>query len=218
MKSTKITYKTALVLAAAIRAYRANGRVNREFVNEDGVEYQPNRLIITNAVNKNQFTADEFDAAEQIKTYLKDVAIIQTLKQGTADQFLKNMIEMLELESVTAREFGLMAWAPKLSADYQRRDRTREASALYESTSRHFGNTGDRVEIDFVLIESVFLKNYDCYRVYGHTGTGDLVSYWARDSKKIIEQGRLKGRVNKHVTDSHRGGACVTMLNYVKVI
>ena len=214
----KSKYNTLSALSAAIRAYKINGRIHREFVRENNTEYQPNRLIITNAVNQNQFTANELAEAQQLKTYLKDTVIMQTLKKGSAHQFLKNIVEMLELETVTAREFGLLAWAPKMAADYQQKDRNREASALYENNSRHFGQVGDRVEINFTLIESAYLKNYDCYRVCGYTDTGSLISYWAKDTKKVVEQGRIRGRVKSHVQDSYRGNACVTVLNYVKVL
>lgn len=218
MKSNKSSYTTARALAAAIRAYRANGRINREFVREDGKECQPNRLIITNAVNQNQFTDQELTEAHDMTTYLKETVIMQTLKKGSADQFLKNIVEMLSLESVTAREFGLLAWAPKLAADYQRKDQSRQISSLYENRSGHFGQIGERVEIEFTLIESAYIKTYDCYRVYGYTDSGNLVSYWAKDTKKIVEQGRIRGRINKHVQDSYRANACVTIINYVKVL
>jgi hypothetical protein len=211
-------YKTLLVLASAMRAYQANGRVNRDFVRENGAEFQPNRLIIINALNQNQFSENEITEAQKLVAYLKDTVLMQTLKKGSANQFLKNVVELLDLEYLTARDFGLIAWAPKLTNDYKKKDHSKEISALYENNSKHFGKINDRVEIDFTLIDNAYIKNYNCYCVYGYTQHGNLVSYWTGNSEKIIQQGNIRGRINKHVTDSHRGDALVTILNYVKVI
>ena len=58
----------------------------------------------------------------------------------------------------------------------------------------------------------------DCYAVYGHDTQGNLIFYWAREQKKIVESGQIHGRIKIHKRDSYRGNACVTTLNYVKVV
>ncbi len=111
-----------------------------------------------------------------------------------------------------------MAWAPKLANDYQKKDQVREVSARFEYTSRYVGKIGDKIEVDFTLIDSRYIQSMDCHAVYGHDAQGNLIFYWAREEKKILKHGRMRGRVKAHKQDNYRGNAAVTTLNYVKII
>jgi hypothetical protein len=217
MKKDK-AFSTNSALAASIQAFRVNGRVYRDVVKINDVDYLPNRLIITNALNGDTVAQQDLDEAEEIKTYLRQTHMMQTLTKGNADSFLDNIVEILNQESVTAREFGLLAWAPKLSSDLQLKDEAREKSSHYERQSSYLGRVGDKIQIEFTLIESRYVPSMDCYTVYGHSKEGNLVFYWAKGEKKIVKQGRIEGRVKKQEPDSYHGNARVTTLNYVKVL
>jgi hypothetical protein len=142
---------------------------------------------------------------------------MQTLSSRD-DKFLGQINNLLSQPSVTAKDFGLMAWAPKLAGDYQKKDHVRELSARFEYASRYIGQMGDKIITEFTLIDSRYIKSMDCYAVYGHDAEGNLIFYWAREQKKIVQAGQIQGRVKMHKRDGYRGNACVTTLNYVKVV
>jgi hypothetical protein len=118
---------------------------------------------------------------------------------------------------VTVKDLGILAWAPKLADDYQKKDHVREISARYEHRSNYVGRVGEKIEIDFTMLEKRYIQKMDCYAVYGYS-QDDLIFYWAKNLDKICEVGRIKGRVKEHKQDEFRNNARVTVLNYVKVL
>lgn len=220
MSKTK-SFPTLQVLAVAIAAYEHNKRsIIRNPVVQDGVEFLSNRQLIDDAMQGNSipFVVNEFHTkqAEGIIGYLEQTVIMQSLK-GTTDRFLGQIGAILANSETTNKEFGIVAWAPHLADQYQKKDHVREISARYEYRSRYIGRVGDKVELDFTLIDKRYIKSMDCFAVYGYS-QDDLVFYWAKNLDKVCEVGRIQGRVKNHKEDEYRNRARVTTLNYVKVV
>lgn len=218
----KQKFPTLEVLATAIAAFAHNqDRVERDAASTaDGVAVIPNRQLIReylegNCDNLKIVSDHDRKHAEGIVQYLQQTGIMQTLV-NRGDRFLTQINNLLSQPSVTVKDFGLIAWAPKLASDYQKKDHVREVSARFEYTSRYIGQVGDKITTEFTLIDSRYIKTMDCYAVYGHDAQGNLIFYWAREQKKIIKSGKIYGRVKAQQRDSYRGDACVTTLNYVK--
>jgi hypothetical protein len=220
----KQKFPTLEVLATAIAAFAHNqDRVERDAnTTADGVTIIPNRQLIREYLEGNRAnlpTVSDHDRkhAEGIVQYLQQTGIMQTLV-SRGDKFLTQINNLLLQPSVTAKDFGLMSWAPKLASDYQKKDHIRELSARFEYTSHYIGQIGDKITTEFTLIDSRYIKTMDCYSVYGHDAQGNLIFYWAREQKKIVNAGKIYGRVKTQQRDEYRGNACVTTLNYVKVL
>jgi hypothetical protein len=220
----KQKFPTLEVLATAIAAFAHNqDRIERDAITtDDGCTIIPNRQLIREYLDGNranlQIVSDhDRKHAEGIVQYLQQTGIMQTLV-SRGDKFLTQINNLLSQPSVTAKDFGLMAWAPKLANDYQKKDNIREVSARFEYTSRYIGQVGDKITTEFTLIDSRYIKTMDCYSVYGHDAQGNLIFYWAREQKKIVKAGKIYGRIKTHKRDQYRGDACVTTLNYVKVV
>lgn len=218
----KQQYPTLQVLAAAVAAYEHNcRRVERNLVQNEEKNILPNRQLILNHLTGRgvPFVVNDMHVkqAEGIIEYLQQTNIMQTLITRS-DNFLNQINQLLLTPNISLKDFGLIAWAPKLADDYQKKDHVREVSARFEYTSRYIGKPGDKIETDFTLIDSRYIKSMDCYAVYGHDAEGNLIFYWAREQKKIIESGRIHGRIKSQKQDSYRGNACVTTLNYVKIL
>jgi hypothetical protein len=220
----KQKFPTLEVLATAIAAFTHNqDRVERDAITtDDGRTIAPNRQLIREYLEGNRAnlpTVSDHDRkhAEGIVQYLQQTGIMQTLT-SRGDKFLGQINNLLSQPSVTAKDFGLIAWAPKLASDYQKKDNIREISARFEYASRYIGQVGDKIITEFTLIDSRYIKSMDCYAVYGHDAQGNLIFYWAREQKKIVQAGQIQGRVKMHKQDSYRGNARVTTFNYVKVI
>jgi hypothetical protein len=220
----KQKFPTLEALATAIAAFAHNqDRVERDAITTaDGCTIIPNRQLIReylegNRANLHIVSDHDRKHADGVVQSLQQTGIMQTLV-SRGDKFLTQINDLLSQPSITAKDFGLMAWAPKLANDYQKKDNIREVSARFEYTSRYIGQVGDKITTEFTLIDSRYIKTMDCYSVYGHDAQGNLIFYWAREQKKIVKAGKIYGRIKTHKRDEYRGDACVTTLNYVKVV
>jgi hypothetical protein len=216
------SYPTLEVLAAAVAAYAHNGqKIVRVTVHDNGTRIDSNRQLVEDCFEgmKLPFIVNDFHRieAEGIITYLQQTVIMQSLK-STPDRFLAQITELLTQQEVSVKDIGILAWAPKLADDYQKKDHVRELSARYEHRSHYVGRIGDKVEIDFTLIEKRYIKSMDSYAVYGINSDDNLVFYWAKTLDKVCEVGKIGGRIKAHKEDEYRGNARVTTLNYVKVL
>ena len=219
----KKSYSTITVLATAIAAYEHNGRIIvRDPITEaDGRKVLPNRQLISDYLQNNNgpFVVNDFHLkqAEGIIQYLQQTVIMQSL-QNKVDSFLSQMTELVTNLEVTNKDIGIIAWAPHLADQYQKKDHVREVSARYEHRSRYIGKVGEKITTDFTMIENRYIKTMDCFAVYGYDGNDNLIFYWARVADKICEVGKISGRIKAHNEDKFRGDARVTTLNYVKVL
>jgi hypothetical protein len=216
------SFPTLEVLASAVAAYAHNdSKVVRNTIHDSGTRTDSNRQLIADCFEgmKRPFVINDFHRkeAEGIIQYLQQTVILQSLK-GSTDRFLGQTTELLSNQEISAKDFGIIAWAPKLADDYQRKDRIREISARYETHSRYVGHVRDRITTDFTLIEKRYIKSMDCWAVYGADDGDNLLFYWARTLDKICEVGKITGRIKDHREDEYRSNARVTVLNYVKVI
>ena len=213
-------FSTIQALAVAVAAFEHNQqKVVRD---ANGPEkLAPNREIILGVLNQtsNFEIKDSHRAeAEDIVSFLQQTHLMQTLTKGSSNQFLHKIAEILGNENLNIRDIGLLAWAPKLAHDQKKKDQIREVSARYEHQSNFVGKIGEKIVVNFSIIESRYVPSMDCYAVYGNDDNGDLIFYWAKDNKKIVEAGRIQGKVKAHNKDKYRGNARVTNLNYVKVL
>ena len=214
----KQTYQTPEVLAVAVAAYEfTNKRIVRAKI-AGGSE--PNRRLIADYVEGRgaPFTVkpEHHTQAQELQQYIDHCVVIQSLC-GTPDSFLAKISQLLSNKDITNFEFGILAWAPHVADQYRKKDAVKEISAHYEHTSHYIGKVGDKLEIDFTLIERKYIRNMDCYAVYGFSGN-NLVFYWAKNLDKVCEVGRIHGRVKSHSKDEYHNDARVTTLNYVKVL
>jgi len=214
-------FPTLEVLAVASLAYRQSGnKIIRDTITEGDRKLYPNRVIIEHHfTNQSQVivTNHDCEAAKGMQTYLEQTVIVQSLK-SSPDRFLGQMAELISKPEISNRDFGLVAWAPHLVNQYQRKDRVREISARYEHTSRYIGTVGQKITTDFTLIEKRYIKSMDCYVVYGYDANDNLIQYWARTLDKICEVGKIIGRIKAHNEDEYHNNARITVMNYVKVV
>jgi len=215
----KQQFSTLDALATAVAAYSyTEKRIVRVKLSDGKL---PNRQLITDYLlgRGGPFVVNDFHQkeADGIVNYLQQTVIMQSLK-GTPDRFLAQITELVTQQDVLEKDLGILAWAPKLADDYQKRDHVREISARYEHSSRYVGRVGDKIETGFTLLDKRYIKTMDCYAVYGYDDNGNCLFYWAKTLDKVCEVGRIKGRVKAHNEDEYRNKTCVTTLNYVKVI
>jgi hypothetical protein len=210
------------VLATAVAAYEHNkNSIIRNPVIIEGVEYVSNRQLISDSVQGlgAPFVVNDFHRiqAEGIVTYLEQTVIMQSLK-GSPDRFLTQIAEIINCKEGTIKKFGIIAWAPHVADQYQKKDHVRELSARHERSSRYTGRVGETIVTGFTLIEKRYVQSQNCFAVYGVTDQDNLIFYWAKTLDRVCEVGQIQGRVKAHREESYRNNARVTILNYVKVL
>ena len=219
----KQKFPTVLALATAVCAYHYNESmvVRNVTMHKNGYEVLPNRQLIADHLEgrKSNLRINDLyiKEAEGVITYLQQTVLMQSLK-GTPDRFLAQIAQLTTDQEVLPRDFGILAWAPKIVDDYQKKDHVRELSARYEYSSRYTGRIGETLTTGFTMIEKRYIQSTNCYAVYGVTEHDNLIFYWAKDLDKVCEVGKIQGRVKSHREDDYRNGAKVTVLNYVKVL
>lgn len=219
------------MLAAAVSAIELNGSVVREaqFKREGDklVDVYPNRVLILSYLQRDKpstvplrveftVTDEHRQRAEEVMQAIQNTVLMQTLK-GKADTFLDQVNNTLQYPEVNYREAGIIAWAPKIVSDYQKKDKVAQKSAVYERTSNFFGRISEKVSINFTVIEKKPFSRVHSNLVYGHDDYGNLISYWTRKGDEV-KDGKISGRIKNHIVDNHRNRARVTVLNFVKHI
>ena len=215
-------YQTREAVAAAIYAFDTNGSVIKENTylkdadSPTGLqEVFTNKSIISQCVTNPESLQDSYyTRADDVITYIQQAVVMQTLTNGSVNDFVSKMHNILIKPEVTARDFAYIAWAPKLVVDYENSQRVKSTMSLYESTSRFVGTLGNKVTVDFTLINSRHYRDHDSYAVIGHDNHGNIITYWANKPEKVIKSGKLSGKVKAH----RSGRSKQTLLNYVKIV
>jgi hypothetical protein len=76
---------------------------------------------------------------------------------------------------------------------------------------------GEKIQLDFVLIDSRYLQQYNCHSVTGHDDNGNMVSFLTAH-QSLAQSGRIAGKVKRIEQSPYHSGAKVTQLNFVKAI
>ena len=218
----KVQINTVEAVAAAIAAIDIN---NNQVVRTSSVDQETQSVTRSNRSLVEGFlqgspelsvTDEHRHRAQEVIQYLQQTAMLRTLMGSKSDEFLNTINEMLE--KPTLKDIGLLVWAPKVFFEYKKKDSIKEVSSKFERSSRYIGTVGGKITTDFTLIESRFVTSVGCFAVYGYTKEDNLVFYWAKNEEKIVKSGTVIARIKAHRKETYRGGACVTVLNYVKSV
>jgi len=212
-------YPVQVALGAAIQAYDTNKRViERDFSRDANGDIltTPNRVLIRDYLEQNIVSDAYLTQADEMISYLQQVAIIQSLTKGRTQNFLDSINQLLLEDSLRTSDFGLLAWAPKLFQDYRKADEVRERWSGYEITSRFIGKVGDTISTKFTVIDTKFVPDFNSYSVFGHDDNHNLITFFTKDPEKVCSTGVVKGRVKSHRNSGYHNNAKVTTLNYVK--
>ena len=213
---------TREALALAVFAFRKNGKV----VKEATAEISSNKLIVwdyfvplkTDVPRPQvELTEELLDAADAVKSQIDQAVLMGILTKGRVPSFMESVHNLLKEDTVASKHLGILVWAPKLAQDIEKSQTLRELSAGYEHASKFICKPGDKIEINFTLIEKRFVRQLDTWSAYGHNEAGNLVKFLTKQEELCASQ-RLKARIRKHEIDSYHNNAKVTSLNFVKAV
>lgn len=218
------SFPTVKVIAGALMAYRENNNkiIREEYyetVDEVRVTHFANKSLIVKLLKEDNFNDTILAEASEVIVFLQHQSVLQTLLGKQQNSFLCKIAEDIKEEIIKQNSIGLMAWAPHVYTNLINSENRREAWSMYSPSSKFIAKVvGEKVECTFKLIDKRYVKRFECWSVIGVTDDGDIVSYFCNNENKIIEQGKIQGRVKDLNIDRFRNNAKVTCLNYVKAV
>jgi hypothetical protein len=208
-------FQTNQVVARAVVAYRTNGKIVKysSIDTETHVKTFSNKELMLEIT---ELSDSDLTEAEGLINFLQQTQMLSSLTSARPNKFLDEIVALLNQPQLDKRDFGIMAWVPKLSEDLTKQADIRHKSQLHAQVSNFVGTVGAKLEVNFSIINTRYVKSMDCWMVYGHGDDDNLYNYWANSESRIIS-GKITGKVKRHLVDSYHGDAKVTQLNYVKV-
>lgn len=202
-------------LAAALVVYRANGnRIEKYSDAKPG-----NKELALDLLDGNSnfaITEQDLADAQELKNYLLQKITLAKLTGARINEFFVGVAEIAGREEIAYFSIGQLVWAPKLADDARKQESIKEDINQYYFTSKYIGKEKDRVELDFVPIDTRYLSIYNCYRHVGHDSKGNLITFL---NKNLIDKPcHIKARVKGCEVNRYYNNAKTTNLNFVKVV
>ena len=226
-KTYKIESRTLVALAFA--AQRVNGAMYKDplfFDTEKDavVEVVPNKTLMLNSFafepgsNPELVPTDEdFAQADAAITAIQHDVLVKKLADRRVSDFIFSLSEVIGQPTCTQRDCGMVAYVPRTYAGMLERQEKDEAKLGLASTSEYLGRVGEKIQLDFALIDSKYLQQYNCYTATGHDGNGNMVNFLTAH-KDLAVSGRISGKIKRTEESRFHNGAKVTQLNFVKAI
>lgn len=208
----KTRVDTIRALAAAVAVYRTNGNRVEKFS-----ETNPgNKELALDLLDAGNITDEDIATAQEICNYMAQKITLAELTGSRVNDFFRDIQKLASSEQVAYFNLGQLVWAPKLVDDARKQDGIKEDINQYYFTSKYIGQEKDRVELDFVPIDTRYLSVYNCYRHVGHDSNGNLITFL---NKNLIDTPkRIKARVKGCDINRYYNQAKTTNLNFVKVV
>ena len=208
----KIKVDTLEALAVALAVFeKHNHRVDRFDKGINGNKED----IIDHFVNGSDLILD-LAAAELIKKTIDHRITMNGISGKTTPDFLMNVYQLLESEIIPIRLAGVMAWAPKLSADIIKTDEDHTELFRAGINSKFIHPVGGKITTEFNLLKVRYLNTFNSYCHTGHDGHGNLITFF--NKKKIEGCVTISAKIKLHRRDASLNDSNVTVLNYVKEI
>ena len=220
MGKNKFSVKPVDALIAAILAFRTNNSSVVRFESTEQKQVDNKQLIFKYFESTPAFSDLELHEltteAEQLKLFLEQRLTFNAITGSKTSDFLSSVVNAITKETISSRDFGIVAWAPKLYADTQQIDDVKIKLMNCGITSRYVGKISTKTTLTFTSITVKYLKEYNSFIHHGHDIDGNLIMFF--NKTKIEGTTEISGRVKAHRIDERINRAQVTVLNYVKVI
>jgi hypothetical protein len=239
VSSRTVTYPLEDVMALAVMAQRINGDylqhrlsqydldhnyIGAKHANKDLIKFGlgiivPGTVDMTgNPDYYGHNVADEEDqeTAREIIGYY--TGLMFKAIGGKINDFEERVLGIVRSGVVAYNEIGVIASLPKSYARSVERETVEEQQRNLADSSKHVGQVGSTVELNISILRSNFIQKLACYVVNAVDDNNNLIVFFTgKDEFKTGESLEVRGRVKRHQTSNHHGGA-ESVLNYVKRI
>lgn len=211
----KFRTPTLDAVAAACTVYRLMGNtVKKSELNDTSKTSKEMLLDHFSGAELLDVTPADLDRAQEVIDYVRQRNMMDTLAGRSNSPFFLSVAGLLEKDTVSSSDFGILAWAPKLTDDLSKTDDRDQEIRRVLHDSRYIGTTGKGIELEFHALSNRFVRDSEKYVVLGHDAAGNAVSFWT--SASIEGTVKIRGRVKGHVTLGRHGNLPCTNLHYVK--
>jgi hypothetical protein len=229
-KSTKVkasepAWPVIDAVAAAVIAYKQNANKIEKFDTPamPATEYNPaTPVVVSNKsralavlANPVQITQEDRDIAAEVISYLQGQATMGLLSGRKVSDFARELVTMFDLESIPRHKIGMLVYAPNSYYTGKLRDSVTEETTECMYSSQALGQVGDKVTIEFSMLEKRFINQLNCFAAYGKDEKGNLVSFITKH-EHLCKSAKLTGKVKSAAHDKWHHDALVTSLNFVK--
>jgi hypothetical protein len=220
--------ETRRLVALAFAAQRANGALYKdpEIYDEAAGGFKkvvPNKVLMRDSFafepgsNPELVPSEQdFEQADLAMAAIQQDVMVRQLGNKRVNDFLYSLCTTISEDSCSSKDCGIVAFVPQTYERMLATQAKQEAIATISSGSEYLGKVGDKVKLDFTLIDFRYLQQYNCYSVNGHDSQGNLVNFLTAH-KELAVNGRIQGRVKRTEESRFHNGARVTQLNFVKV-
>ena len=217
----KFRTPTLDAVAAACAVYRLLGNtVKKSELNDTSKTSKAMLLDHFSGAEPLVITQSDLDRAQEVTDYIRQRNMMDTLAGRSNSPFFLSVAGLLEKDTVSSSDFGILAWAPKLTDDLSKTDDRDQEIRRVLHDSRYIGTTGKGIELEFHALSNRFVRSENSYNntgkyvVLGHDTAGNAVEFWS--STPVEGTVNIRGRVKGHVTMGRHGNLPCTNLHYVK--
>lgn len=209
MKHVAKRYDTKEVIAVSQAIFREAGN---QIVREGLVSSRDRLDTHFNESAKIAVLDEDRELADTILTYVQQRTTMDALTGAKVAPFVREVVALVEKDTISERDFGRIVWLPKLYTDMLGKDDVKQELAHYTTTSKFVGKIKDKLTVNFTPMSYSYNRDYGCWRHLGHDGNGNLIGFLSKQKMS----GAITGRVKKQETSRYNGNAKVTYLNYVQ--
>lgn len=212
----KFRIPTVDAVAAACAVYRHFGNIVKKSELND-TSKTSKEMLLDHFSGDSQITVTDEDCtrADEVIAYIRQRNMLDTLAGRSNSPFFLGVATLLEKDTTSSNDIGMLVWAPKLVDDLtQSDDRAQDIRQICHN-SRYIGTTGKGIELEFHVLNTAYIQDYNRFVHMGHDGSGNAVTFW--HPTRLTGVTRIKGRVKSHNPIARYGNIPGTGLNYVKV-
>jgi hypothetical protein len=222
-KQTSPAYPVLNIVAAGLIAFHKNGDKMEKY---DAPAYDSGDYKMTATVSNKTIAMpfikdpatipqEAMDEATLCIQYIQGQAMMDILSGKAVSSFMRDMLALLEVDTVPEFRVGMLLYAANTFHTGKARDVVKEKVSEMAYTSQALGKVGDKVAVNFTLIDKRYIQQFDCWAAGGNDDKGNLVSFLTKHEKLCVS-GKITGKVKSAGADKWRGNAMVTALNFVK--
>ena len=221
-KTSQPEFSTILALAATCAAHRINGgRYLKDDVPSTIWDWEtrtqiPNpehalankHLVLKALINTELITEADHEQAVVLQSYFQ--GLVMKILSETLGDFETKMFTLATGETVTPRDFGLLAYMPTHYAIMSAKQTV--VDRLEACQRDHIAALGDKIQATLEVVRIVYSEKYSCYYISGITDDNKrvLFAYSGDTQFELNQKYSIKATVKRHDSD------WVTVLGRVK--
>ena len=217
------TFPTLDVVAAAVIAYRRNGKKIAKYdsdASQDKVipAIRSNKTIALDILKNspNQITQTDRDEALAVIQSIQGTVTMSLLAGKKVSAFTQELAKEFENDTSTEYKVGLLAYAPNVYEGTKQRAEVEEKISTAMYSSEALGKVGDKIRVNFTLITKKYVQSINCYSATGTDEKGNLIQFLTGKGE-LCQSQEIEGKIKTVGASQYHHGAIVTGLNFVKV-